>query len=318
MTHALTPDDGWHVSPQLRRAWITGTCADEQAWSVEAHLSECAICRQDVARHLASAVADIAGNSGPRSVRELVDDVHLRLVDLPEQVPLRPASVTRRWRALLGLRQVGLTWAVVLVALLAGATILDLLAGSRLLGGAPPTAASGAAAWFAGGGSWVAAVAPILPVLGVALAYGPGLDPAHEMTAATPVAGLRLVLWRTAGVLLTTVPAALVLELVVAANRQIGSSTPHPTRWLLPALGLTLVVLALGSRVGTAMATAGVASLWVLGVVAPLGTEAAPLLLTDVPPAFWALLAGGAGLVLVLRRDRLDALHSPPHHGGLA
>ena len=36
------------------------------------------------------------------------------------------------------------------------------------------------------------AIAPLVPVMGVGLAYGPGLDPAPEMTVATPLSGFRL------------------------------------------------------------------------------------------------------------------------------
>jgi hypothetical protein len=44
--------------------------------------------------------------------------------------------------------------------------------------------------------------APLVPLVGVAVAYGPEADPAHELTATAPYSGLRLVLLRTAAVLI--------------------------------------------------------------------------------------------------------------------
>ena len=47
------------------------------------------------------------------------------------------------------------------------------------------------------------ALAPLLPMVGVALAYGPTADPAYEIAAATPYSGVRLLALRTAFVVAT-------------------------------------------------------------------------------------------------------------------
>ena len=52
------------------------------------------------------------------------------------------------------------------------------------------------------------ALAPLIPVLGVAMAYGPHSDRAYEVTVATPLSGLRLILLRT----ITVVVAAAALS----------------------------------------------------------------------------------------------------------
>lgn len=304
MSEILAPDDGWHVPAPLRRAWVAGSVPDEQAWSVEAHLMACPACRNDVSIEVAAS-----------PVEALLEDVQGRLQVLPPQVPLSSARPAQRVRALLGLRQVGLAWGLVILALLAGATALDLLSRTDLVGATNPV---GALAWFAAGGSWVAAVAPVLPVLGVALAWGPGLDPAHEIAAATPVAGLRLVLWRTTGVLLTAFPAALMVQVFVALTRPAGIGTLHLTGWLLPSLGLTLLTLAAGSLVGTAPAAAAVAAAWSLGALAPLAAGTTPLLFTAVSPPLWAVCATAGAGVLVLRHDRLGRLLAPVPFGGPA
>ena len=82
------------------------------------------------------------------------------------------------------------------------ATLLDLAAG----------------AGDAGAPSWVLLAAPVLPLLGVAASWSRALDPAHELVAATPAAGLPLLLWRTLVVLAVVVPAALVAGVVTGAD----------------------------------------------------------------------------------------------------
>jgi hypothetical protein len=51
-------------------------------------------------------------------------------------------------------------------------------------------------------------VTPVLPVAGVALAYGRRVDPAYEVLAATPLAGGRLLLVRALAVVAPAVVAA--------------------------------------------------------------------------------------------------------------
>lgn len=52
-------------------------------------------------------------------------------------------------------------------------------------------------------------LAPVLPVGGVAASWSRDLDPAYELTASTPRAGLQLVLRRTAAVLAVVIPTLL-------------------------------------------------------------------------------------------------------------
>lgn len=82
-------------------------------------------------------------------------------------------------------------------------------------------------------------MAPLLPVLGVAMAYGTNADPSHEMQLATPTHGLRLVLVRAATVLVVSVGTVLVVTLLSPAAR------PMAAAWLLPALAVTSASLAL-------------------------------------------------------------------------
>ena len=72
------------------------------------------------------------------------------------------------------------------------------------------------------------ALAPLVPVLGVTMAYGAGSDPAHEASLATPVSGFRLIMIRSA-----TVVACSVVVLALASVLT-GVVTPVAFGWLLP------------------------------------------------------------------------------------
>ena len=52
------------------------------------------------------------------------------------------------------------------------------------------------------------ALAPLAPVAGVAITFGPGADPSFELTVASPISTVRLLLLRAAAVLATTLVLA--------------------------------------------------------------------------------------------------------------
>ncbi|BFO21581.1 hypothetical protein SHKM778_79690 [Streptomyces sp. KM77-8] len=112
---------------------------------------------------------------------------------------------------------------------------------------------------------WLLALAPVVPVAGVALSYGPHADPMHEITAATPSAGLRLVLMRTAAVLAVSLPLLTVTGAVLPS-----SDAPNAAAWLLPGLALTLAALALAGFLGLRSATAVAGGAWLCAVLGPV------------------------------------------------
>jgi hypothetical protein len=105
-------------------------------------------------------------------------------------------------------------------------------------------------------------IAPLVPVMGVALAYGPHADRVHEVTVAAPLSGMRLILLRS----ITVVVAAAVVSLLTV----LGSPTHGWLRlaWLLPALATTSAALALATRVGVRAAAIGVSVGWLTMVIA--------------------------------------------------
>ncbi|WP_031476764.1 zf-HC2 domain-containing protein [Streptomyces bicolor] len=168
---------------------------------------------------------------------------------------------------------------------------------------------------FAGARPLLLAVAPAVPVAGVALSYGAHSDPLHEIAAATPSAGLRLVLTRTAAVLAVSLPL-----LTLAGALLPSSGAPAAATWLLPGLTLTLVSLALAGYVGFRAATAVTGGGWLCAVLGPVLTADGRLTARlaeqvsaylDGAPAQggWAAAAVLCAALLAARRpayDRLD------------
>ncbi|MFG2871294.1 zf-HC2 domain-containing protein [Streptomyces sp. NPDC048338] len=154
------------------------------------------------------------------------------------------------------------------------------------------------------------AVAPVLPLAGVALSYGRHADPMDEIVAATPSGGLRLLLTRTAAVLGVSVP------LLTAAGALLPAApgVPGAAAWLLPGLALALATLALGSFVGCRAAAATLGGGWLLAVAGPvLGrpgatAELARLLSGPAVQGAWATAAVVCAGLLALRRRSFDHL----------
>ena len=101
-------------------------------------------------------------------------------------------------------------------------------------------------------------VAPLVPVAGVALAYGPVVDPMCEVSVATPLSGLRLVALRTMAV------AGIALPVVALTALMIPPGPLTAGMWLVPSTALSAVCLALTTFVTPRTAAAIVATGWFL------------------------------------------------------
>ncbi|MGW8883977.1 zf-HC2 domain-containing protein [Streptomyces sp. NPDC055749] len=160
-------------------------------------------------------------------------------------------------------------------------------------------------------------VAPALPLAGVFVSYGRHADPMHEITAATPSGGLRLLLTRTAAVLGASIPALTLAGAALPAA--VGG--PGAVAWLLPGLALTLAALALGSYVGCRTGAAAVAAGWAFAVALPtvgtsprgpfaLAAEAATYFAGPGVQTGWAAGALVCAALLAVRRKSFDHLET--------
>ncbi len=150
-------------------------------------------------------------------------------------------------------------------------------------------------------------VAPLVPVLGVGLAYGPGVDPASDMTVATPLSGFRLLLLRSVTVLATSVLFGGIGAILIAPDHGL-----RVLAWMLPALALTTATLALATAVPTRLAAGLVAGGW-LAIVIAVTRLADDLALFGGPaqPLYLALVLV-AGVLLAVRREVFEQAELHP------
>jgi len=272
-----------HVPAELldRYAAADAGLGADRAWAVEAHLESCAPCRH----RLGEAVQ----RRGPQTAA-LVERVRTGLAtELARSSPaLAPRGRLRRARAARWATPTLLPWLGMTVLVVLTAVVFDLTA--KAAGGRLP--------------SLVLLLAPVAPLLGVAVAWTHGRDPAYELVTATPRAGLYLVFRRTAAVL------AVVLPVLAAAGWVVGAS---PARWLLPSLAFTVGALALGSVIGLPRAAGGLALVWTAAVAAPsVLTARPPTVLEPVTGPGWAAATALVVVLLVARRGAYTRLLGTP------
>lgn len=145
-------------------------------------------------------------------------------------------------------------------------------------------------------------LAPLAPVLGVALAYGPAADPSHEAQLAMPMSGLRVLLARAFVVL---VVAGIVITTFALLNDQ---TRPYAAAWLLPALAVTSACLALMTYTSPRRAATIAAVGWiVLALVGRIGQDG---LGAFAPAAQLVALAAAIGFLVIVyvRRETFDRL----------
>ncbi|MDX2541417.1 zf-HC2 domain-containing protein [Streptomyces sp. WI04-05B] len=260
---------GEHASMRIIEGYARGgtDLAADEVWAVEAHLEMCRECRGRLAAVVDAEVPAVAS---------LVDTVWSGLEDRLAVTPTMPRG--RRWSARLArwMTPTMVPW----LAMVVGVTLLALLL---------DTVGSGT-----GEVSLVLLFAPVLPVLGVAASWSRGLDPAYELTASVPRAGLYLVLRRTASVLGVVVPALLMGGWMTGVM---------VAQWLLPCLAFTAATLALGGVVGVTRAAVVLGGVWAAVVVAPtLATSRTTFALQAGNLPAWALiLVLGSGVVIARR-----------------
>jgi hypothetical protein len=264
----------WHVPSDLLARYVDGDVDEVQACSVEAHLPACEHCRATIAELVDDAI-----------VARYWEAVEARL-DAPRPGPVEaslvrvgvPAHVARLLAATPALR---LSWMLACAAVLAFAV------------------------WAAGerahGEYWFLVMAPLLPLAGVALAFGPDVDPTYEIGLAAPTRSFGLLLVRTLAVLVTTGAMA------TAGGLALDGAQWSAAAWLAPSLGLTLASLALSTRVSPAAACGALAALWALGAGAGWRWAQDPLALFGAGGQLaFALLAVCAALILTHNADGFE------------
>ncbi|MFD0228765.1 zf-HC2 domain-containing protein [Streptomyces hirsutus] len=279
----------WHVPAEDLRAYARGELAAPMLWSADTHLTACAHCRGV----LAEAADPVALDAGWERLDAELDAPRPGFL---ESLLLRLGVADHTVRLLAATPVLRRSWLGAVVAVL----LLTVVAGR-----------SGATT---GSPTLFLALAPLLPLLGVALSYGPALDPTYEMAVVAPMPGFRLLMIRTVAVL------GAVFGLNGLATLALPWYGAAALAWLLPALALSATGLALTARLGPVLAPSLVGGAWItLLLVARTGREA----VTDPLAPFTAAGQGVSALVAVLAagllfllRDRFDLNRARGAGGG--
>ncbi|MER7489459.1 zf-HC2 domain-containing protein [Streptomyces sp. NPDC126497] len=267
-----------HASMRIIDGYARGdmNLAADEVWALESHLETCRVCRD----RLSAAVA-----ARTPAVVTLVDTVWSDLGPQLAAVTRMPHRRRRSTRLARWLTPTMVPWLTMVMSVTPLALLLDLVGTGS------------------GEVSLVLLFAPVLPVFGVAASWSRGLDPAYELTASVPKAGLYLVLRRTASVLAVVVPALLLGGYVA------GVAWMTAVQWLLPCLAFTSTALALGGVIGVTRAAITLVAVWAAVIVAPTlaASRTTFALQTGGLPVWGLVLALGIG-VLVVRRGAYSVL----------
>jgi hypothetical protein len=229
-------NETWHADFRDIARYAAGTIDDTRAGSLEAHLVSCADCRGKVAG-LADPDRLDAAWAG------IVDVLDAPRSTVVERLVRRVGVGAPTARLLAATPSLQGSWLLAVVIALGFATVAAQTGTDR-----------GLAVFLF--------VAPLIPVTGVAAAFGPGLDSTWEITAAAPGGGFRLLLLRTSAVVGTTFAVAAVASLALPGWSWTAAA------WVLPALALTLASLALATFTSAERAATAVAVAWFVVVVA--------------------------------------------------
>ncbi|MBV1935302.1 zf-HC2 domain-containing protein [Streptomyces sp. BV286] len=283
----------WHVAEDDLRAYARGELTPPVLWSADTHLAACERCRAALAE-----VSDpVALDAGWERLDAELDAPRPGFL---ESLLVRTGVADHTARLLAATPVLRRSWLGAVVAVLA---ITVLVSNAARTSDSP---------------AMFLALAPLLPLAGVALSYGPALDPTYEMAVVSPTHGFRLLMIRTVPVLVM----ALVLNGL--ATLALPSYGLRALGWLLPALALTTTGLALTPRLGPVLAPSLVGGTWVVLLVLTQRTTDGTLApYTAAGQGVAAAVAALAAGLFYLGRDRFDSTPARTpfagfHDGGTA
>jgi len=262
----------WHADDGLVDGYLAGHLDLGLSASLEAHLLSCELCRSLLATRLPAASRARVDRTWA-SVRERVD---VPVLPLPVRLLRRLGTSEATAVVLAAARSMSTAWTLATVAVLLFAALAVLTETD-----------AGRAVYLV--------IAPLIPVAGVVGAFGSTADPVAELTRTTAYPPARLVLVRAAGVVVTSVPLAMAVGLVLPGSHWLAFA------WLAPGLAFILVVLAASTWIDPVPAGGVVALTWA-AVVAESTRSGDPFLAVDAAMQVGSLaLAAAAALTLALR-----------------
>lgn len=143
-------------------------------------------------------------------------------------------------------------------------------------------------------------MAPVVPLLGVLLAFGRGVDPTHDLVVAAPRSTFMVFLIRS----LTVLAASSVVLLVSSLLLPTGGF--YRLAWLAPSIAVTATSLLLSSWLDARRATVSVAIAWVVLATIGGGVLETTTLFGPTAQLLWLVVAALASAVLWRSRNRFD------------
>ena len=270
----------WHLDDDLLDSYGQGRpMTPALAASVETHLERCPGCQARLVPAAGAARLDAVWAG-------VVDGIDAPRVPLLERLLLRTGVPADTARLLAVTPSLQLSWltgtAVVLALALAVAHSGD----------------HGIALFLA--------LAPVLPVAGVAAAFSARTDPLHEVAVAAPYSSYKLLLVRSAAVLVTT------LLLAVPAAVLLPSAPWVAAAWLLPALALTSTCLALASRVDPLVSSVGLSIAWLCVALSGLTPRRDPLVVASRAPQLACLVLLALACTALVSQRRAPLISGSP------
>jgi len=235
----MTP---WHVPPEVLERYVDEPRSIDEvtASSIELHVIQCEQCR-----------SSISGASDRASLEEswsaIADRIDVVRVTPVERVLLLLGFSETHARVVGATRALQLSWLAAMVAVVVASVLLAIRADTA--------------------GPFLA-VAPVIPLAAIGLAFMPGADPAGEAGGAAPMTAAGLVLRRAIAVLTVS------FLVVAIGSVALPGVDPTAAAWVLPALGLSLAALALSTwlrmeLVAPVLGGVWFAALWIAAVYEP-------------------------------------------------
>ncbi len=240
----------WHADEALLARYAADELDDARAYSVEAHLMACPTCR--------NVLAPMADTSRIDAMwAEVADRVDAPSVGVVERGLLRLGVKGYAARLLAATPSLRLSWLAAEALVLGFAVLAANSASGR------PEADAVTLIFLM--------TAAFLPVVGIAVAFGPGVDPVYEIGVSAPMRSYRLLLLRATAVLATSLCFTFVASLALPRLDWTAAA------WLLPSLGLSLGTMALATYVRPLHAAIAVGFAWILITVAAAFAPSDPL-----------------------------------------
>lgn len=272
---------GPHLAPDQLSGYAAGVLSAVEESYLEEHLLSCGACRR-----LVPAVTPVDDRRLEAVWHEVVDVLDRPRPSVAERALRRLGASRETARLVAAAPSLRLPWLSAVCACLLLAAVAAGTGGVR--------------------GSWLfLTLAPLIPVAGVAAAYGPHTDPAWELARAAPYSLARLTLLRGAAVLASTLPLAVLVGLLLP-----GSAWWVAAVWLLPSLAFVTVTLWSATYLDPLLAAGMLTVGWVAVTSHAMWQRADPALL--LRPGVQLAFAAAAAVAAVGLWSRSDTLATGP------